>query len=45
MSVFTKPAILNGPREAIVSLIEVHESATMWLSDDAINAIRGCNLQ
>ena len=39
-SFYTSEAWLDGPREAIVSLILWHESATMWLTADAVAALR-----
>ena len=37
---YTSDAWLKGPREAIVSLIESHESATAWLSEESVNAMK-----
>ena len=37
---YSSSAWLDGPREAVVSLILSHESATMWLSADAVAALR-----
>lgn len=37
---YSSDAWLSGPREAIISLIESSESATAWLSMEAIAAMK-----